>query len=260
MCMFTRSVTQVANTQIFARSCATGHQVLVYRMTIDADDELAMILPLPIKSGISEMDVNFIDLSAYADFFEDFEKATMVSGWYRSLSERDDTLAQSTLLVRNVGSFEASFAPTRADLDRLDSRFQLDPEVWANLSIYDDFGFAVFKLRPGLNHIHPMAFTFPRRDPRSLYFPTVHVHDGHSVPALADFDHELFFQSRMRVSLNRNWFHSTLPARTFMRETSLPPDLMDLGEQLYLTEIRGQYANRDYYLVEDNQSGITEAP
>ncbi len=125
MCMFTRSVTQVAHTQIFARSCATGDQVLVYRMTIDADDELAMILPLPIKSGIGEMDVNFIDLSAYADFFENFENATMVSGLYRSLSGREDTLAQSALLVRNVGSFEASFAATRADLDRLDPRFHL---------------------------------------------------------------------------------------------------------------------------------------
>jgi len=91
--MFTRSVTQVANTQIFARSCATGNQVLVYSMTMDADDELAMILPLPIKSGIGEMDVNFIDLSAYADFFEDLENAEMASGVYRSLREREVTLA-----------------------------------------------------------------------------------------------------------------------------------------------------------------------
>jgi hypothetical protein len=260
MCMFTRSVTRVANTQIFARSCATGHQLLVYSMTMDADDELAMILPLPIKLGIGEMDVNFIDLSAYADFFEDLENAEMVSGWCRSLVKREVTLSQPTLLVRNVGSFEASFAPTRADLDRLDSRFRLDSEVWGNLSIYEDFGFAVFKLRPGLNHVHPMAFKFPRRDPQSLYFPTVHVHDGHSVPALADFDHELFFQSRMRVSLKRNWFMSTSSARTFMREASLPAELVDLGRECYLIEIRGQHANRDVYLVEDGQGRITEAP
>jgi hypothetical protein len=56
----------VANTRIFARSCAADHQVLVYSMTIDADSELAMILPLPIKPGALELDVHFIDMSAYA--------------------------------------------------------------------------------------------------------------------------------------------------------------------------------------------------
>jgi len=50
------------------------------------------------------------------------------------------------------------------------------------LPIYEDFGFAVFKLRAGLKRIHSMALEFPRRDPKSLFFPTVHVHDGHSVP------------------------------------------------------------------------------
>ncbi len=163
-------------------------------------------------------------------------------------------------MVRNVGSFETSFAPTRADLDRLDSRFRLDPEVWRKLSIYEDFGFAVFKLRPGLKRIHPMAFKFPRRDPRSLFFPTVHVHDGHSVPPLADFDHELFFQSPKLVSLERNWFHSTWPAGTFMRQASLPEDLMDCEEQCFLIEIRGQHPNRDFYLVEDSRGCVTEAP
>ena len=260
MCMFTRSVTLVANTRIFARSCAAGHQVLVYSMIIDADDELAMILPLPIKSGIGELDVSFIDLSAYADFFEDLEKADMVSGLYRSLGGRHGTPARPTLLVRNVGSFEASFAPTRADLDRLDPRFRLDPKVWGKLSIYEDFGFAVFKLRPGLKRIHPMAFKFPRRDPRSLFFPTVHVHDGNSVPPLADFDHELFFQSRMPVRLERNWFKSTSPAGTFMRRASLPEDLMDCEDQCFLIEIRGQHPNRDIYLVEESHGCVTEAP
>jgi hypothetical protein len=258
--MFTRDVTLVANTRIFARPCAERHQVLVYSMTMDANDELAMILPLPVRSGIGEMDVSFIDMSAYADFFDDLEKAEMLSGRWRSLGGRQVTPARPTLLVRNVGSFEASFAPTRADLDRLDSRFRLDSEVWRELPIYEDFGFAVFKLRPGLKHVHPMALKFPRRDPRSLFFPTVHVHDGHSVPPLADFDHELFFQSPMLVQLERDWFHSTSPAGTFMRQASLPEDLMDCEDRCSLIEIRGQYPNRDIYLVEDSYGCLTEAP
>ena len=77
MCMFSRSVTLVANTRIFARPCAAGHQVLVYSMTGDAGDDLAMILPLPIEPGSGELDVRFIDLSSYADFFDDLEKAAV---------------------------------------------------------------------------------------------------------------------------------------------------------------------------------------
>ena len=73
MCMFSRSVKLVANTRIFARSCAAGRQVLVYSMTMDADEDLAMILPLPIELGIGELDVKFINLSAYPKFFEDLE-------------------------------------------------------------------------------------------------------------------------------------------------------------------------------------------
>ncbi len=260
MCMFSRPVTLVANTRIFARSCAAGNQVLVYGMTMDADDDLAMILPLPVKSGIDESDLRFIDLATYPDFFEDLEKAVTIWRNCRSLKVPQGSSTKPTLLVRNVGSFEASFAPTRADLDRLDPRFRLDPKIWRKMSIYKDFGFAVFKLRPGLKQIHPMAFSFPCRDPRSLFFPTVHVHDGHSVPDLADFDHELFFQAPLPISLKRDWFGSISPARTFMRQASLPEDLVDYGEQCYLIEIRGQHPNRDFYLVEDSHGDLAEAP
>ena len=104
-----------------------------------------------------------------------------------------------------------------------------------------------------------MAIKFPQRDPASLFFPTVHVHDGHNVPPLADFDHELFFQTSGRVVLDRDWFQSTWPAGTFMRQTSLPVDLMDCDQRCYLIEIRGQHPNRDFCLVEDGRGCVTEA-
>jgi len=251
-------VTLVANTRIFARSCEAGHQILVYSMTIDINAELAMILPLPVRPGALELDVHFIDLSNYADFFEDLDKAWMSRRDSRSLGTAKGFSPKSTLLVRSVGSFEASFAPTRADLDRLDSRFQLDPDVWRKLSIYEHFGFAVFKLRPGFKTIHPMAIRFPRRDPTKLFFPTVHVHDGASVPASAKFDHALFFQTAMRVELKREWFGSA-PAGEFMRTSSLPAELMDLAQRCYLIELRGRRANRDVYLVEDSQGRLRQA-
>jgi hypothetical protein len=188
----------VASTPIFARSCESGHQILVYSMALDASAELAMILPLPVKPGADELDVAFIDLSSYAEFFEDLERAVRCERNSPSAGRAQSLPAKPTLLVQNVGSFEASFAPTRADLDRLDSRFQLDREVWRKLPVYEDYGFAVFKLQPGCTRIHPMALKFPRRDVRSLYFPAVHVHDGHTVPARAHFDHSLFFQTPPR--------------------------------------------------------------
>jgi hypothetical protein len=234
MCMSTRSVTLVANTRILARSCGAGHQVLVYSMTIDTSAELAMILPLPTKPGIEELDANFIDMYAYENFFDDLEKAWWSLHNSRSVGSGKGLSSRPTLLVSNVGSFEASFAPTRADLDRLDSRFQLDPEVWRKLPIYENFGYAVFKLRPGFKRIHPMAIKFPRRDPRLLFFPTVHVHDGQMVPPVAKFDHTLFFQTAMQVELKRKWCQSVGPASTFMRQTSLTADVMDLTQPCYL--------------------------
>jgi hypothetical protein len=85
--------------------------------------------------------------------------------------------------------------------------------VFANQA-YDDWGFAVFQLKPhvarprrrwfwrradhhasGPQPIHPMAFSFPIRRPRALFFPTLHVHDGASVPATAHYDHTLVCQS-----------------------------------------------------------------
>jgi hypothetical protein len=260
MCIFTKSVALVANTRIFARSGAAGRQVLAYGMTMDAIADLAMILPLPIESGIGELDVKFIDLSDCADFFEILQANVIFRGnpgRSRGVSKGTPiTPIKPTLLVRNVGSFEASFAPTREDLDRLDSRFRLDPAVWQKLVIYQDFGFAVFKLRPGLKRVHPMALDFPRRDPKSLFFPTVHVHDGHSVPSLAKFDHELFFQSASEPKMKRIWFTSGTPVRTFMRETPVPSELMDMNKPCYSIRIHGKRVNRDVYVVEDQAGRV----
>jgi hypothetical protein len=51
----------------------------------------------------------------------------------------------------------------------------------------------VFQLAPGKVTVHPMAMTFPTRDPDRLFFPTVHVHDGRFHDT-AKFDHALYFQ------------------------------------------------------------------
>lgn len=50
--------------------------------------------------------------------------------------------------MHDVGDFIASFAPSPADLDRLDERFRITPELFAARPAYRDWGFAVFQLKP----------------------------------------------------------------------------------------------------------------
>ena len=115
---------------------------------------------------------------------------------------------QPQLVVHEVGSFEASFVPTRRDFSRLDQRFRLPDDVWQALLGYDDWGFAVFKLGPmsRLTGVHPMAFEFPQRDPDRLFFPAVHVHNGRVEP-WATFDHRLYCQDVEDIRLDR-WYWS----------------------------------------------------
>src|SRR5690606_38691297 len=98
-----------------------------------------------------------------------------------------------TLVVHEVGSFIASYVPTRADFTRLDARFRLPSVLFDAVPAYADYGFAVFQLAAGTHTVHPMAFSFPTREPDRLFFPTVHVHDGRWC-VRAKFHHALYFQ------------------------------------------------------------------
>src|ERR1041385_1208875 len=71
MCCFSQPVRSVSATNIFARPDENGRQLLVYSMSLNADKDLAMILPLPVKTPAGEKDVQFIDLKGYAEFFTD---------------------------------------------------------------------------------------------------------------------------------------------------------------------------------------------
>src|SRR5215472_12580229 len=71
MCCFSQPVLSVSSTNIYARAAENGRQFLVYSMSLDARDDLAMILPLPVKTPAGEKDVQFIDLKGYAEFFAD---------------------------------------------------------------------------------------------------------------------------------------------------------------------------------------------
>lgn len=184
----------VSKTNIFARMIAPGVQGLAYGMNLKTTREIAMVLPLPVVPGSGENAVTFVDLHEHSTMFDDLAALFYVlpplarkGGLSRSFSPAPK------LVVHKVGSFIASYVPTRADFVRLDERFRLPEVLFDAVPAYADHGFAVFQLEPGNVTVHPMAMTFPTREPQRLFFPTVHVHDG-TFHATAKFDHALYYQ------------------------------------------------------------------
>lgn len=247
MCCFSKPVISVSATNIFARPADSGRQYVVYSMTLNAKDDLAMILPLPVKLASGENAVNFVDLSGYPEFFADLRRGfpeivaySLGADYARSVPAS----ASKKLEVVRVGSFEASFVPSVNDFTRLDERFRLPTNTWAQLPGYSDHGFAVFKLKSGNAKVHPMAFSFPRRDAKTLFFPTVHIHDGKVHPK-ADFDHALYCQpgERERPEIH-DWEESDADARRFM-QVDKTKGMILADQHCYRKELRGTLPNRD---------------
>lgn len=252
MCCFSRPVISVSQTKIFARPADKGRQYLVYSMSIEARNELAMILPLPVQTPAGEKDVEFIDLKPYPEFFSHLELTfehptdSLLAG----SREVPAAAAEAVLTVFKVGDFEASFVPAIKDFSRLDERFCIAPNVWKKLPGYESYGFAVFKLKPGALTIHPMAFSFPRRDPEAVFFPTVHIHDG-QVHAKAEFDHVIYCQPRAEERLVvRHWEESyTHPSRFMQMDKTKGIVLAE--QHCYKRELRGMLPNNDTWVRVD---------
>ncbi len=273
--MFSGRVQHVAKTRIFARPIHDGQQLLVYAMRMSADDDVAMVLPIPVPKDSREDAVRFVDMSKAPRFFDDVDAALFpvpVSRHFQSQAFGAPQ-AKAMLVVHDVGDFEASFVPNQADFERLDPRFRLAPDVWSALPQYDDWGFAVFKLRaavrggakppppePGLlgkigawfgpppselpappRDFHPMAFEMPRRDPTMLFFPTTHVHDG-AVHRDADFDHQLFCQRNTDDPLGPEWLISSATAGIVPGEART---WLDAGRKMHKRVMQGVLPNGD---------------
>lgn len=268
MCCFSGEVERVGNTRIFARHVGGQRQALAYAMNLSADEDVAMLLPLPTPPRSAEDAVRFVSLEGYPTIFDDLERAFPQPPASRSAggarSANDDAL---TLEVHQVGAFEASFVPHRDDMQRLDPRFrlpagawdvlarakrreealpQLSPAEWDALPDYRDWGFAVFKLRAGAGQdVHPMAFTFPTRTPGTLFFPTVHVHDG-AYPLRAEFSHTLYLQTEGAIAGPEvgRWEESPGEASRTV-EVARAQGLVAGDQHLYKRTIRGAQPNRD---------------
>lgn len=259
MCLFTKAVSHVSQTNIFARR-AGAHQVLVYSMQFAAAEELAMVLPLPVPPGSAEDAVEFIDLSEYPEFFGDLRRAfpaIAAPAGFGPQARGELSASLEPLKVVGVGHFEASFVPSMADFARLDPRFQLAAGVVERLSTYADWGFAVFKLKPkpkvlGLfrpepERIHPMAFRFPHRDADAIFFPTLHVHDEH-LPETANFDHLLIVQPPPALAPQLDWFGADKRLGEVVDEARAPGVIEGaLGAQQL--SLFGPLENRDVVLA-----------
>jgi hypothetical protein len=246
MCCFSQPVESVFNTNIYARASMGNRQYLVYSMQFQASQDLAMILPLPVPKRVAEVAVQFINMENYPNFFADlrrgFPTTRAAQGGAGGIG--GGAAPQPRLDVVDVGSFKASFVPTIDDFSRLDVQFRLPEGTWESLPLYRDYAFAVFKLKRGAQRVHPMAFEFPRRNPRQLFFPTVHIHDG-KVHDLAHFDHALYCQpndEQMRELLH--WEESPRHAGAFM---SIPvqQSLVSLSHHCYRRQIVGKQKNID---------------
>jgi len=278
MCCFSLPVNEVSATSIFARALGDGRQALIYEMSLDAASDLAMVLPIPVVPRAAEDAVRFVSLAGYPELFRHLESAFPVEGFARFQPQAlaGGPVVRAPLVVHDVGDFEASFVPTMADLDRLDPRFRLPREVWAALGgIYDDWGFAVFKLKvvpqrpepapPGFfarllgrggapmappsgpKRFHPMAFTFPQRDPSKLFFPTVHVHDGRVHPT-AHFDHALYLQTTPTSDVRFESFERSERPATFAVDHHRSGELIELMSVLHRRKIVGDAPNRDVWI------------
>ena len=248
MCCFSRPVDSVSATNIFARSGTDGRQFVVYSMTLRAPEDLAMVLPLPVKPGSGEKAVEFIDLKDYADFFTDLKKGFPVPPPPGPIARSSfGAVPASKLEVVSVGNFEASFVPTVTDFSRLDERFRLPVDTWDKLHAYRDHGFAVFKLKSGNAKVHPMAFSFPRAKPAELFFPTVHIHDG-EVHKDAEFDHVLYCQRGSSDQFTLlDWDESIRPVGLFMQMPKTK-GVLDSGEHCYRRTLFGTLPNKDTVL------------
>lgn len=246
MCCFSKPVNSVTKTRIFARLVTKELQAIAYQMRLDAPEDLAMILPIPVVRPAKEDAVDFVNLEKYEDFFKDLEKGFPRPPTKASRTWDSVEAGSLELKVHSVGSFDTSFVPTVADFARLDARFKLPEGTWDKLPAYKNYGFAVFKLKKGNSKIHPMAFTFPSEVAKEakLYFPTVHIHDG-EVHEKEEFDHLLYAQT---------WTGAAMPGRTWQESSQLASQFSKVEKakgliwkegHVYRREMKGKLKNED---------------
>lgn len=251
MCCFLGTVKAVDSTKIFARMTRPGWQLLIYQMQFSADADVAMVLPIPVMPERGEDAIVFHSLEGHGELFDDLDDLFPKPPPPRSVDRPFAMSMSAPLKVHSVGAFLASYAPSLADLTRLDPRLQVPPGTLDRVEEYRSWGFAVFKLAAAKQgaRVPPMAFEFPTQEPSQLYFPTLHLHDG-TIPDEAIFAHQLFaqglaeYQSPGRVL--RFWAISPDHPRRFSNKPAAR--LFALAHPVQRAAISGLHRNADIWV------------
>jgi len=241
MCCFSGKVEDVKNTRIFARVGSKGNQVLIYQMSLKTDQDVAMVLPIPVRPSQGDNALTFFDFQGYPTLFEDLNKGFPELTTYGDTFGPTPRAMPKALNVVSVGAYDASYVPSIADFSRLDERFRLPANVWPQLPGYKDFGFAVFKLKSGNAQVHPMAFSFPTARPNEVFFPTLHIHDG-KIHEKEHFDHTLCCQASQK-DLSR-WDESPKLAVGFAK-CGLTHGMVRPEQHIYRRVLSGRLTNGD---------------
>ena len=260
MCIFAQPVASVSSTNIFGRLDGEGNQFTAYQMEYASSERNAMILPIPTSSGVNEESVTFIDLSDYDSFFEDMDKAfpaLIPPPKFSRGAAIDSNVAN--LAVHKVGNFVASMVPNLTDFSRLDSRFTIAPETWAKIPSYSDYSFVVFQLEELAGKPHPIAFKFPTRHTKQIFFPTVHIHDG-EVHAREEFDHVLYCQDGLFDDISDSYSNRPDRSTGWTRSQSEAKRNVDIAKSqglvapnllLHRKKMRGMLENTDVLVPVD---------
>lgn len=257
MCCFSGTVQAVNGTQIFARLGSDNRQFLIYEMSYQAKEPVAMVLPLPVAPGMDENAVRFHNLQGYPTLFTDLLSAFGIRAG-AGYAGAGGGGGGRTLAVQAVGDFVASYVPTQADFVRLDPRFRLPKSSFRALPHYANWGYAVFQLQQSprqVTRVHPMALSFPVRESGKLFFPTVHIHDG-KVHQTEYFDHTLYAQ--WDGPTGRGTLQSLYPRSPWGKSKGNPAESVDIAKAqgivdarlpLHRRQLRGNLPNRDTWLL-----------
>jgi hypothetical protein len=205
MCIISGNVHKVAKTNIFVAPLEDGQrQLTVYSNVVDlSEDQGVMVLPLPFPPGrptrnhpqVGSAQVEFVDLTAYPQLFDDLKSITLDLAPNPIGKSRGGGGGGKSLAVVDVGSYKASFVPTMADFKHLDSsEFPVKPEVLQFMrSQYqeDRTAFVVCRLQKSKAY-HPFGYIHFITDQR-MFIPTMHYHyDADSGMEEVDWDHSIY--------------------------------------------------------------------
>ena len=242
MSIFSQPIDTAADVNLFARMVG-DRQHLVVGMRLSAPTDVALVIPLPIRRGCGDHEVQLTSLDDSRAFF-----AALATGFAPPVSARDrrddeDEDAPRTVRYAQAQPIQTSYVGSTSQLARIDENYHLPRAVLAAQPQYGDYGFLIHVLPAGQAvRVTPLAVCGPARDPSRLYLPTL-VAAGGPAPDVVLQDATIYTQHIHHLSLDE----SKNPAGDFVN-TSVTGDLVDPEHLVQRKVVYGSNANADTFL------------